>query len=125
MKYTVLTTLHDGKHHVPGDVVDIEDKKEAKRLTDLGVIAPAIATQAPANTGNNKNQNAEAVEELMQIEGVTQEIAIALIDAGYACIADIQKAKADDVVALNIKNVGKKTAEKLIAFANDNFEVVE
>jgi hypothetical protein len=124
MKYTVLTTLHDGKHHVPGDVVDIEDKKEAKRLTDLGVIAPAIAAQAPANTGNN-NPNAEAVEELMQIEGVTQEIAIALIDAGYACIADIQKAKADDVVALNIKNVGKKTAEKLIAFANDNFEVVE
>jgi replicative superfamily II helicase len=125
MKYSVLTMLHDGTHRLPGDVIDIEDKNEAKRLIDLGVVASVPTTPVASSTGNSKNRNAEAIEELMQIEGVTQEIAIALFDAGYVSIADIQKAKVETVVALKIKNVGKATAEKLIAFANDNFEIVE
>lgn len=123
MKYNVVTTLHDGKNHLPGDSVDIEDAKEAKRLVTLGVITPAAPVQE--DSSNNTGKNAEAIEELMQIEGVTKEIAISLIDVGYSSIADVQKAKVDDLVALKIKYVGKATAEKLIAYANDNFEVVE
>lgn len=123
MKYSVLKTLHDGKTHLPGETVVVEDQKEAKRLIALGVITPALAKQEESSSHNDKN--AEAIEELMQIEGVTKEIAVSLIDVGYSSIVDIQKAKVDDLVALKIKYVGKATAEKLIAFANENFEVVE
>lgn len=118
MKYTVLTALENGKRHLPGDVVSIEDKNEAARLVSLGVVSPL----SPVN--NDVDQDA-IIEELTQIEAINKDIAIGLIAGGYDSIAKIQKAKVDDIMALKIKNVGKATAEKIIVDANENFEVEE
>jgi len=120
MKYSVLRTIIDDTGtHVPGDVIEIQDKNEADRLASLKAVVPVIAEKsASLNT-----DAAEAINELMEIEGVTQDIAIELIKNGLDSINKIQNASVENITSLKIKNVGKATAEKIIAYAIENFEV--
>lgn len=117
-KYTVLKGLKIDKTYCPGDEVSIDDKSEAQRLIGLGVIA-AMSEE------DNDDSTEDALNELVQVEGITKDIAVALVSSGFDSIAKIQNAKVEDLIALRIKNVGKATAEKFIAFAIENFEVEE
>jgi len=131
MKYTTLRTVIDGEGtHVPGSIIEIQDKSEADRLTKLKAVEPILMNDfQPDNKSDLKidameSINAmESIDELMCVEGVTQEIAIELIKHGIDSIEKLQESSTDELVALKIKNVGKATAEKIIVFAIENFEV--
>lgn len=118
-KYTVLKGLKIDKTYDPGDEVNIDDKSEAQRLIGLAVIA------AMSEEETDDDSMEDAINELVQVEGITKDIAVALVSKGFDSIAKIQNAKAEDILALRIRNVGKATAEKFIAFAIENFEVEE
>jgi len=125
MKYTTLRTVIDGEGtHVPGSVIEIQDKSEAARLTALKAVEPILMNDSqPDNKSDLKIDAMESIDELMCVEGVTQEIAIDLIKHGIDSIGKLQESSIDELVSLKIKNVGKATAEKIIAFAIENFEV--
>lgn len=129
MKYTTLRTVIDGEGtHVPGSVIEIQDKSEAARLTALKAVEPILMNDSqpdsqPDNKSDLKIDAMESIDELMCVEGVTQEIAIDLIKHGIDSIGKLQESSTDELVSLKIKNVGKATAEKIIAFAIENFEV--
>lgn len=125
MKYTTLRTVIDGEGaHVPGSVIEIQDKSEAARLTALKAVEPILMNDFQSdNKSDSKTDSMESIEELMCVEGVTQEIAIELIEHGIDSIGKLQEASTDTLVSFKIKNVGKATAEKIIAFAIENFEV--
>jgi hypothetical protein len=133
MKYTTLRTVIDGEGtHVPGSIIEIQDKSEAARLTALKAVEPILMNDSqpdsqsgsqPDNKSDSKTDTMESIEELMCVEGVTQEIAIELIKHGIDSIGKLQESSTDTLVSLKIKNVGKATAEKIIAFAIENFEV--
>lgn len=129
MKYTTLRTVIDGEGtHVPGSVIEIQDKSEAARLTALKAVEPILMNDSqpdsqPDNKSDLKIDAMESIDELMCVEGVTQEIAIELIEHGIDSIGKLQESSTDELVSLKIKNVGKATAEKIIAFAIENFEV--
>lgn len=125
MKYTTLRTVIDGEGtHVPGSIIEIQDKSEADRLTKLKAVEPILMNDfQPENKSGLKIDTMESIDELMCVEGVTQEIAIELITHGIDSIGKLQESSTDELVSLKIKNVGKATAEKIIAFAIENFEV--
>jgi len=129
MKYTTLRTVIDGEGtHVPGSVIEIQDKSEAARLTALKAVEPILMNDSQLdsqseNKSDLKIDTMESIDELMCVEGVTQEIAIDLIKHGIDSIGKLQESSTDELVSLKIKNVGKATAEKIIAFAIENFEV--
>lgn len=129
MKYTTLRTVIDGEGtHVPGSIIEIQDKSEAARLTALKAVEPILMNDSqpgfqPDNKSGLKIDTMESIDELMCVEGVTQEIAIELITHGIDSIGKLQESSTDELVSLKIKNVGKATAEKIIAFAIENFEV--
>jgi len=129
MKYTTLRTVIDGEGtHVPGSVIEIQDKSEAARLTALKAVEPILMNDSQLdsqseNKSDLKIDTMESIDELMCVEGVTQEIAIELIKHGIDSIGKLQDSSTDELVSLKIKNVGKATAEKIIAFAIENFEV--
>lgn len=98
-----------------------------KALTETAPAKKAKKAKAEENTekvevsedkGQKKAPEAEVpeakpLESLHEVKGVSSKVATALEKGGYKTLADLKKAKKEDLVAL--EGIGEKTAEKLLA----------
>ena len=117
MQYLAIVQINDGKVHLPGSKIEISDKAEAKRLLAMGAIENI-------NKDESTDED-EAIEDLMQISLVTREIATGLVANSVTSIAVLQKLSVEQIMAFKIKNVGKNTAEKILAEAINDFDTQE
>jgi N utilization substance protein A len=88
--------------------IDIRSKKDiAKELLDAQLGGAPAETQATAEGGDETP--------VAEIDGVGPKIADALTEAGFKTIGDLKKSTKEDIA--NVKGIGKKTLEKVLAAA--------
>lgn len=128
MKISILRTIIDGVgQHEPGSEMDVPDADGA-RLIRLGaavkVLLPAKETLKVEEQIDEESSGSSEGEqfltdsdidviktELMKVTGMTDEIAVALIESGTQSLEDLSKM--DKHTICNIKGVGLKTADKI------------
>lgn len=122
------TVKAGGTYHSPGSVLSV-DTDEAKRLVKLGVAEyiqerseegpEENVNEAEAeNGGLDEGDEADALKELLQVDGMKKEFAEALIEKGIDTISQLQSMNADGLKALSIKGLGRRTAETIIEDAS-------
>jgi N utilization substance protein A len=95
--------------------IDIRSKKDIvkEKLDSLGEGGEESAGEEAAVEGSEAAESAAVdTSGLEGIEGIGPKTAEALAAAGYKNLEDLKNASAEDL--LNVKGIGKKTAEKII-----------
>lgn len=127
----------DGAYHKPGDIVEVPEELARQLVLISGAAeyvgkapAPPSAPEAPESPDSSEEpqeSNAplnipEAIDELMNVEGVSKGVAQKLIDEGITSIVMLKEKTVEDLSA--IKGIGKKTAKKIVKDAAQ-FEISE
>jgi predicted flap endonuclease-1-like 5' DNA nuclease len=129
MRIRILRSVKDGSGwHEPGAIRDFEDK-EAQRLIRLRA-AESISLPSDDASENTEMENTEMetisysqeemmeiAEELKMIDGVDEDLAYRLIEAGYVTVQSVAEAKPEDLI--KIKGVGKRRVVKIQESADD------
>lgn len=124
MRIRILRSVKDGSGwHEPGAIRDFEDK-EAQRLIRLRA-AESISLPSDDASENtemetisySQEEMMEIAEELKMIDGVDEDLAYRLIEAGYVTVQSVAEAKPEDLI--KIKGVGKRSVVKIQESADD------
>lgn len=122
------TIKYAGGYYGPSDVIEMDDvtydiliKQEPCPIKDLEIhnFNDKPTKEEPKEEIKLK-YDPVVIEELMEVEGVTENIAKALIDNGVDKIEDLQALSIDDLKG--VKGVGLKVAKKIFDDAK-NIEV--
>lgn len=127
MRIRLLNTVIDGSgEHAPGAVRDFPDD-EANRLIMLRAAEPlssAVLSSSPSDDADSpedeeysEDELKEMAEKLKEIDGVNEEIAYRLIEAGFHDIQSVAEANRDDLI--EIKGIGKRNVGKIQDSAED------
>jgi len=129
MRIMLLVSVKDGDGwHTPGSVIDL-DSEEAKSLI-LRKMAEAIDEKVISVDKDSENSDVnedseelstedirELVEKLIEIDGVNEELAFRLVEAGFQSIESIAKAERDDL--MKIKGIGSRNVNRIQNSAED------
>lgn len=122
MKLIALNTIGSGKNKVlPGSSFEVPDMEtvnmlislKAAKYADEGNEQPAIVQSVTSNVTEN-------IADLMQVTGVTESIAIILIENGIDSVDILQTCEVDKLA--KIKGITKSAAKQIIQSAIDDFE---
>ena len=127
MRIRLLNTVIDGSgEHAPGAIRDFPDD-EANRLIMLRAAEPLSSTVPSSSPSDDiyssedeeytEEELIEMAEKLKEIDGVNEEIAYRLIEAGFHDIQSVAEANRDDLIA--IKGIGKRNVGKIQESAED------
>lgn len=134
MKVVVLTAVRfSGTRYKAGDVFDIPDEF-ASGLIAIKAVAEVVGevieepkSEALASESRNpilvEHDDSEAIEELLQVEGMNRRTAEMLIGAGIDGIAALQEATLAQLC--EIKGIKEATASKILANAIEGFQIEE
>jgi nucleotide-binding universal stress UspA family protein len=123
----LINTVIDGSgEHAPGAIRDFPDV-EANRLIMLRAAEPltsAVPSSSPSEEADSSGEEEyseeelrEMAEKLKEIDGVNEEIAYRLIEAGFRDIQSIAEANSNDLIV--IKGIGKRNVGKIQESAED------
>ena len=118
MRVRLLTSVKDERGwHDPGKILDFEDD-EARRLI-LKKAAEPLKEQIVDQDDEEVPEETleELAEKLSKIDGINEEIAYRLIEAGYPTIQSVAEAVPEDLI--KIKGIGKKTVVDIQESAED------
>lgn len=127
MRIRLLNTVIDGSgEHAPGAIRDFPDD-EANRLIMLRAAEPLSSTVPSSSPSDDayssedeeytEEELIEMAEKLKEIDGVNEEIAYRLIEAGFHDIQSVAEANRDDLIV--IKGIGKRSVGKIQESAED------
>jgi len=127
MRIRLLNTVIDGSgEHAPGAIRDFPDD-EANRLIMLRAAEPLSSTVPSSSPSDDiyssedeeytEEELIEMAEKLKEIDGVNEEIAYRLIEAGFHDIQSVAEANRDDLIV--IKGIGKRNVGKIQESAED------
>lgn len=88
---------------------EVASSKKAKKEEKKAVSEEKESKKAP----EGKSEEAQPSESLHDVKGISAKVAAALEKGGYKTLADLKKAKKEDLLAL--EGIGEKTVEKLLA----------
>lgn len=100
----------------PGRIVELE-AGEANRLIRLKAATDNFNSETPVVDNSGKDDSDEEIELISSIEGVSDNVAEALIKAGFNTVEKVAEAAKEDLVA--IKGIGSATAESIQASAEE------
>lgn len=118
MRIRILKSVkHDSSWIEPGTIMDMEDKnarrlilnKAAEELTD------SIVDENDDEVSDNELK--VIVDKLIEIDGVNNELAYRLVEAGYGDLESIANAEVKELV--KIKGIGAKNAKIIIDSAEE------
>lgn len=99
--------IHDGVEYQPGTIADFEEDA-AGRLVRLKAAVPV---ENEETNDLDVDDMADMAEQLCKIEGVNNEVAYNLIEAGFKTIQSVAEAVPEDLVS--VKGIGKKSVKKI------------
>lgn len=116
----LVPVKHNGTEYAPGDVIEIEDK-DANRLV-LNKSAQVYKTPSSGSASEEEYEEVEVdlIEELSRIDGVNEDLAERLVEAGYESIQEVAEADPEELIL--IKGIGKKSVEGIQDSAEDIFD---
>lgn len=124
---TIVAVQHNGTMFPPGSVMDLGEV-EANRLIRLKA---AVEVEQETDESSDEMQDHEAqkreyekaIEELMPIDGINEDLADRLFDAGYKSVKDIAEADPDELQ--KVKGIGKKNCETIQDSADEILDAQE
>lgn len=132
MKVVVLTAVRfSGTSYKAGDFFDLPDQF-APGLIAIKAVAEVVGEvveESQPNTSESRNpilvehDDSEAIEELLQVEGMNRRTAEMLVGAGIDGIAALQEATLAQLC--EIKGIKEATASKILANAIEGFQIEE
>jgi len=133
MRIRLLNTVIDGSgEHAPGAIRDFPDD-EANRLIMLRAAEPlslVVPSSSPSDDADSsedeeysEDELKEMAEKLKEIDGVNEEIAYRLIEAGFHDIQSVAEANRDDLI--EIKGIGKRNVGKIQESAEDLMDLTD
>lgn len=105
---------HDGVWHDPGARLPMDDR-QARTLIRKKAAESMEDISSPEDI--DEEEVSDAVEALMEIDGVNDELANRLIEAGFVTVEDVANADPDDLK--KIKGIGKRTVVEIQESADD------
>jgi len=107
---TIVSIKKDGVWVRPDSVIEMEKGDEADRLIRLGAATP-VDSDIPMDNEPAPNEIEEMVTELSKIDGVNDDLAVRLVEAGFESIASVAEASPEELMA--VKGIGKKNCETI------------
>lgn len=126
MRVRLLTSVKDGSEwFAPGVVRDFSDA-DANRLIRLKA-AESASIPAPSEEGNEDeiadDELQEYAADLMEIDGINDDLAYRLIEAGYKTVQSVAEADPSDLI--EVKGIGKRSVGRIQESAEDLLDSVE
>lgn len=129
MRVRLLTSVKDGSGwHEPGVIRDFSDEdarslirsKSAEAVSAIpSNIIPSVEIESVESEKDvySDEELREMADALKQIDGVDEEIAYRLLEAGFHDVQSVAEAERDVLIA--IKGIGKKNVTKIQESAED------
>lgn len=118
MRIRLLVSVKDGDGwHNPGTILDRDDD-EARRLIlqkAAEVVEEKIVTEDDEEVSEGDLQ--KMAVELVEIDGVNDDLAYRLIEAGYGSVQSVAEAEPEDLI--EIKGIGRTSVKKIQESASD------
>jgi len=121
MRIKLLKSVKDSRGwHDPGTILDFDDD-DARSLIRSKVAEEFVEEIVDENDKEISEEDLENLaKELCKINGINDEIAYRLIEAGFGTIQAIAEADPKDLI--KIKGIGKKTVSDIQDSAEDLFD---